>query len=137
MTSPTQSTEVPDSAVRPAAKVIARALRHRAEQIERGTMGDRQTETPNQIAEKALADAAPALLKQGAEEERERLLAALIDPLRTAVKRFIDDGAKGGIGGRHGCYDSFCGGNSHTKLCRATGALVGDFAALSDNQEAS
>lgn len=84
-TSSAQSTEVLEEAVHPAAKVIARALRHRQEQIEKGCMGDRQTETPNQIAEEVLADAAPLLLKQGAEEERERWLG-----LRRAVEEAIE-----------------------------------------------
>jgi hypothetical protein len=65
--------EVLEEAVHLAAKVIARALRHRAEQIKDGSMGSGQTETPNQIAEEALSDAYPAIRRQAQEEERERL----------------------------------------------------------------
>jgi hypothetical protein len=98
----TQSTEVPDSAIHPAAKVIAQALRHRGEQIERGTMGDRQTETPNQIAERALAAALPVLRKQGAEEERERLaipeakLLAALEAVRREVRGWADRAERDG-----------------------------------------
>lgn len=62
--------ELPEGAVQPAAKVIARALCHRADQIASGSMGDRQTQTPNQIAEEALADSLPAI--EAAEEETGR-----------------------------------------------------------------
>lgn len=64
-----QVLQVSEEATRLAEKVIARALRHRAEQIASGSMGDRQTETPNQIAQEALQAAAPAICKA----ERERL----------------------------------------------------------------
>ena len=79
--SDTTQPEVLQAAIHPAAKVIARALRHRAEQIKDGSMGSAQTETPNQIAEEALAAAAPALRQQGAEEERERLREAVTKPI--------------------------------------------------------
>lgn len=79
--------EVSEEAVRPAAKVIARALRHRAEQIADGSMGSVQTQTPNQVAEEALQAAAPVLCAQ----ERERLLGEAPDEATAAADKAMRD----------------------------------------------
>jgi len=72
MPSPKGSRDVvPEAAERAAARVIAQALRHRAEQIKDGSMGSVQTETPNQIANRALTKALPALEKHFAERLKE------------------------------------------------------------------
>jgi hypothetical protein len=71
---------VPEEAMHPAARIIAASLRQRHDQIVEGRMGDRQTETPNQIAERALAAALPALHKHweaGVREREKRLVEAL------------------------------------------------------------
>lgn len=56
-----------------AAKVIARALRHRGEQVERGEVGNIQTQTPDQVAQEVRAAIQP-FLAQPVDPERLRAI---------------------------------------------------------------
>lgn len=79
MSSRQDSPKVAEAAIHSAGKVIARALRHRAEQIERGEVGNVQTQTPNQIAEEALHAALPHIFSAlGSDEAVEAGAKALI-----------------------------------------------------------
>jgi hypothetical protein len=62
-----------EAAVFSAAKIIAARLRERQDQITEGRIGDRQTKSPNQIAEEVIEAAEPAIRR----DEREKTAALL------------------------------------------------------------
>lgn len=87
--SPENSAGNDEKAIQAAANIIARALRHRAEQIADGSMGSVQTQTPNEIAEEVLRAIRPLIRQTSAPspERDEALLRAEIDGL----ERLADD----------------------------------------------
>jgi polyribonucleotide nucleotidyltransferase len=110
----TQSTEVPEEAI---AAVLASVLgKEAARALVAGPSW------MHDAAMKALRDAAPALRKQGAEEERERLLAI--------VKQFHNNAVRSKIVAEEQNEDS------SVESIRV-GELREVFVALTDNQEAS